>query len=67
MSKFAELIPQSRQSLGTTEQPSQPTPGQPGATQAQASAPTEKKAGVKEFQPFQMGEFLKMFPEAKPD
>lgn len=63
-SKFAELIPQSQQSMGTTGQP-QPAQGQSGPPQP--AAPEEKKAAVKEFQPFQMGEFLKMFPEAKPD
>jgi hypothetical protein len=58
MSKFAELIPQSQQSMGAAGQSAQ---GQ------QAAPPKEKKAAVKEFQPFQTGEFLKMFPEAKPD
>jgi hypothetical protein len=50
--------------MGTTGQP-QPAQGQSGPPQP--AAPEEKKAAVKEFQPFQMGEFLKMFPEAKPD
>jgi hypothetical protein len=57
-SKFAELIPQAQQSVAAAVQPPQPDP---------SKAQEEKKAAARSFQPLQTGEFLKMFPEAKPD
>lgn len=61
MSKFAELIPKSRQPEETAGQSPLPEPPKVAPPEA------EKKGKESNFQPFQMGEFLKMFPEAKPD
>jgi hypothetical protein len=61
MSKFAELIPKQQTPSEAAGQPL-PAPEPPKAPTAQAKAKSADS-----FPNFQMGEFLKMFPEAKPD
>ncbi|MDR1514480.1 MAG: hypothetical protein LBS45_02195 [Synergistaceae bacterium] len=60
MSRFAELIPKSQPPLETSGQPQLPE-------QPPTAAPVQPADKADNFQPFHSGEFLKMFPEAKPD